>query len=148
MYIKTLILAFLFPICLSAQYLNTKDTSYMFTYTQALELAQDREKRKRLEKEIKILVKIGVEKDIIIEKLNTRDSLYSLEIRKCDELNSILSDKLDRYSDIIDNYNVLLLSAEQNLKAEVKRKKREELWKNIYKYGIPAAIIATILLIR
>ncbi len=148
MYIKSLILAFLFPMFLSAQHLNTKDTSYVFTYDQALELAQDREKRKRLEKEIEILVKIGVEKDIIIQKLNTRDSLYSLEIKRCDQLNAILSEKVDRYSDIIDNYNLLLLSAENELKAEVKRKRREEFWKNVYKYGIPAIGLVTVVLLK
>lgn len=148
MYIKSLILAFLFPVFLSAQHLNTKDTSYVFTYDQALELAQDREKRKRLEKEIEILVKIGVERDIIIQKLNTRDSLYSLEIKRCDQLNAILSEKVDRYSDIIDNYNLLLLSAESELKAETKRKRKEEFWKNVYKYGIPAIGLVTVVLLK
>jgi hypothetical protein len=143
-----LLLSFVFSLSLSAQRFNSVDTSYSFTYEQALELAKDREKRKRLEREIELLIKIGVEKDYIIDKLKLRDSLYTLEIKKCDELNDLLWDKNERYSEIIDNYRILLLSAEDRLKAETNKKKREELWKNIYKYGIPAAAIVAVILIK
>lgn len=143
-----LLLSFAFSLSLSAQHFNSVDTSYSFTYEQALELAKDREKRKRLEREIELLIKIGVEKDYIIDKLRLRDSLYTLEIKKCDELNDLLWDKNERYSEIIDNYRILLLSAEDRLKAETKKKRREELWKNIYKYGIPAAAIVAVILIK
>lgn len=144
---KLLFILLLLPVSLFGQYLQN-DTTYLFTYEQARQLAKDRETRKRLEKEIEILVKIGVEKDIVISKLNTRDSLYNLEVAKCDQMNSILLSNMNRCSEMVDNYKELLISSESKLTEEINKRKDVEVWKNVYKFGIPAAVIATILLIR
>lgn len=125
-------------------YYNKLDTTWTFEYYHMLAIREKIEilkyKQNYLEKEIHLLNESGAAKDLVIRKLQVRDSLSQLEITHYQTMDSILREKLDRYDQITDNYNVLLLSTQEQLKAEEKKAKRERLWKKAYKYGYPVAI--------
>jgi len=146
-----IILLFILPFTINSQIYNSTDTTWTVTYNQVLKIRQSIERcknnREVLEKEIDLLELSGQTKDLTIKKLQVRDSLYSMEISKYKEMDDIMREKVFLSNDIINNYKVLLLTAEDQIFAENKKRKKAELWKNIYKYsyfivgGIVVAVV-------
>ena len=120
------------------------DTTWTLQYHHMLSIREKIENLKnekiQLEKEIVILENSGAVKDLIIKKLQVRDSLNTIEINHYATMDSILREKLDRYDEITNNYDALLFSTQEQLNAEAKKAGREKIWKNVYKYSYPAAI--------
>ena len=146
------IILFFLPFTINSQIYNSTDTTWTVTYNQVLKIRQSIEScknnREVLEKEIDLLELSGQTKDLAIKKLQVRDSLYAMEISKYKEMDDIMREKVFLSNDIINNYKILLFSAEDQIRAENKKRKKAELWKNIYKYSIPlvAAITSYVIL--
>lgn len=147
---KLLIILFLFiSTSLFSQrerdiFYNSWDTTWTLQYHHMLSIRENIETLKnekiKLEKEVVILEAAGGMKDLIIKKLQVRDSLSVIELNHYATMDSILREKLDRFNTITNNYNALLISTQEQLNAEAKKARREKLWKGIYKYGYPVAI--------
>lgn len=103
-----------------------------------------------LEEEVRLLEASGAEKDLVIKKLQLRDSISQLEIKEYNTMDSILKEKIKRYDQITTNYNLLLLSTQEQLNAEVKKARREKFYKNLFKFGYPALgiIVGGILILK
>jgi len=142
-----LIILFFLPFTINSQIYNSTDTTWTVTYNQVLKIRQSIEScknnREVLEKEIDLLELSGQTKDLAIKKLQVRDSLYAMEISKYKEMDDIMREKVFLSNDIINNYKVLLFTAEDQIRAENKKRKKAELWKNIYKYSIPVVAALT-----
>ena len=140
-----LILLFILPFTINSQIYNSTDTTWTVTYNQVLKIRQSIEScknnREVLEKEIDLLELSGQTKDLAIRKLQVRDSLYAMEISKYKEMDDIMREKVFLSNDIINNYKVLLLTAEDQILAENKKRKKAELWNKVYKVGYAAAAI-------
>ena len=128
-----LILLFFLPFTINSQIYNSTDTTWTVTYNQVLKIRQSIEScknnREVLEKEIDLLELSGQTKDLAIRKLQVRDSLYAMEISKYKEMDDIMREKVFLSNDIINNYKFLLLTAEYQIRAENKKRKKAELWK-------------------
>ena len=124
---------------------NEVDTTYIFTYNQLLAVRNNIEKTNyeiyKLQSTLYLLKEIDSEKTAIISKLKIRDSLYNKELEIYKNMDVILRDKLAKSNGIISNYKTLLLINEDELQVEIKQRKKESLWKNIYKFGYPALIV-------
>ncbi len=142
-----LIILFFLPFTINSQIYNSTDTTWTVTYNQVLKIRQSIEScknsREVLEKEIDLLELSGQTKDLAIKKLQVRDSLYAMEISKYKEMDDIMREKVFLSNDIINNYKVLLLTAEDQIFAENKKRKKAELWNKLYKVGYAAAAILT-----
>ena len=140
-----LIILFILPFTINSQIYNSTDTTWTVTYNQVLKIRQSIEScknnREVLEKEIDLLELSGQTKDLAIKKLQVRDSLYAMEISKYKEMDDIMREKVFLSNDIINNYKVLLLTAEDQILAENKKRKKAELWNKVYKVGYAAAAI-------
>lgn len=140
-----LIILFFLPFTVNSQIYNSTDTTWTVTYNQVLKIRQSIEScknnREVLEKEIDLLELSGQTKDLAIKKLQVRDSLYAMEISKYKEMDDIMREKVLLSNDIINNYKVLLLTAEDMVRAENKKRKKAELWNKVYKVGYAAAAI-------
>ncbi len=140
-----LIILFFLPFTINSQIYNSTDTTWTVTYNQVLKIRQSIEScknnREVLEKEIDLLELSGQTKDLAIKKLQVRDSLYAMEISKYKEMDDIMREKVFLSNDIINNYKVLLLTAEDQILAENKKRKKAELWNKVYKVGYAAAAI-------
>ncbi len=140
-----LIILFFLPFTINSQIYNSTDTTWTVTYNQVLKIRQSIEScknnREVLEKEIDLLEFSGQTKDLAIKKLQVRDSLYAMEISKYKEMDDIMREKVFLSNDIINNYKVLLLTAEDQILAENKKRKKAELWNKVYKVGYAAAAI-------
>jgi len=149
---KYIIIFLLLAGGLNAQVYNSADTTWTLQYQEVLTIRKKietaKQERKLLEAEIEVLTKMNNTKDLIIKKQQVRDSLYNMELDKYKEMDDIMREKVFLSNDIINNYKILLLSTEDQLRATEKKRKNAELWAKIYKYGIPAAGILTILLIK
>ncbi len=136
----------------NAQIYNSIDTTWTLQYQEVLTIRKKietaKQERKLLEAEIEVLTKMNSTKDLIIKKQQVRDSLYQMELDKYKEMDDIMREKVFLSNDIINNYKILLWSTEDQLRVAEKKRKNAELWAKIYKYGIPAAGILTILLIK
>jgi len=136
----------------NAQIYNSIDTTWTLQYQEVLTIRKKietaKQERKLLEAEIEVLTKMNSTKDLIIKKQQVRDSLYNMELDKYKEMDDIMREKVFLSNDIINNYKILLLSTEETLRATEKKRKIAEFWKTAYKYGLPAAGILTILLIK
>ena len=147
---KVLILFILFLSTLSFSQViyNPVDTTYTFTYAHLQYIKNNIENLKsarvKLEKEIRVLENLTNVQALKIQKLETRDSLYSREIEQYKEMDSILREISVRANTIMDNYKMLLLTTENQLSIETKKAKKERMWKQIYKYGYPTLIVAGI----
>ena len=139
------ILLFFLPFTINSQIYNSTDTTWTVTYNQVLKIRQSIEScknnREVLEKEIDLLELSGQTKDLAVKKLQVRDSLYAMEIGKYKEMDDIMREKVFLSNDIINNYKVLLLTAEDQILAENKKRKKAELWNKVYKVGYAAAAI-------
>ena len=139
------ILLFFLPFTINSQIYNSTDTTWTVTYNQVLKIRQSIEScknnREVLEKEIDLLELSGQTKDKKKKKLQVRDSLYAMEIGKYKEMDDIMREKVFLSNDIINNYKVLLLTAEDQILAENKKRKKAELWNKVYKVGYAAAAI-------
>lgn len=147
------ILLFILPFTINSQIYNSRDTTWTVTYNQVLKIRESIEScknnREVLEKEIDILELSGQTKDLAIKKLQVRDSLYTMELGKYKEMDDIMREKVFLSNDIINNYKVLLFTAEDQIRAENKKRKKAEIWKNIYKYGYPIiAAVAGVLILK
>lgn len=136
----------LFSFNISAQVIyNPVDTTYTFSYAHLQSIKNDIEElktqRSYLEREILFLEGIKDTQGLKIRKLEVRDSLYNQEIQLYKDMDFVMRDKMDRANDIMNNYRILLITTEEQLKIETKNAKREKLWKQIYKYCYPAAVI-------
>lgn len=129
-----LIIFFLLPFTI-----NSQQDSITISYDKALSIQHRTE---NLKDQIKKLLEIKVKQDRIVKDLIKKDSLNYKEIEKYDTMDSIMREKNYLSNDIINNYKILLLSSNDSLIAEEKAKRREKMWKNIYKYGYPTLIIA------
>jgi hypothetical protein len=99
-------------------------------------------------KQIDILIRIGGNQDLIIKKLQFRDSLHSLEIREYQKMDSILREKVNNFDRITSNYRATLLSTEERLQITEANRKEEKYWKDVYKYGYPIlGIVAAVVLL-
>lgn len=140
-----LIILFFLPFTINSQIYNSTDTTWTVTYNQVLKIRESIEScknnREVLEKEIDLLELSGHTKDLAIKKLQVRDSLYAMEISKYKEMDDIMREKVFLSNDIINNYKVLLLTAEDQILAENKKRKKAELWNKVYKVGYAAAAI-------
>ena len=147
---KVLILFILFLSTLSFGQViyNPVDTTYTFTYRHLQSIKNNIESlksaRTKLEKEIEVLENLTNVQSLKIQKLETRDSLFSREIEQYKEMDGILREMSARANTIMDNYKILLLTTENQLSIETKKAKKERLWKQIYKYGYPTLIVAGI----
>lgn len=141
----TILLLFFLPFTINSQIYNSTDTTWTVTYNQVLKIRQSIEScknnREVLEKEIDLLELSGQTKDLAIKKLQVRDSLYAMEIGKYKEMDDIMREKVFLSNDIINNYKVLLFTAEDMVRAENKKRKKAELWNKVYKVGYAAAAI-------
>lgn len=126
-------------------YYNEVDSTYIITYNQLLSIRNSIEKTNyeinKLQSTLYLLKEIDTEKTAIISKLKIRDSLYNKELEVYKSMDVILRDKLTKSNTIISNYKTLLLMNEDELKVEVRQRKKESLWKNIYKFGYPVLIV-------
>ena len=140
-----LLLLFILPFTINSQIYNSTDTTWTVTYNQVLKIRQSIEScknnREVLEKEIDLLELSGQTKDLAIRKLQVRDSLYAMEISKYKEMDDIMREKVFLSNDIINNYKVLLYTAEDQIRSENKKRKKAELWNKVYKVGYAAAAI-------
>lgn len=147
---KILILL-LFPLFLSGQVYN-QDTTWTLNYAHITKLRTEIETskavRQKLNDELALLYEKSERQDIIIKNVKLRDSLATVELQKADEIESVLREKLVLSNDIISKYRVLLFSTEDQLRIADKKRKNAELWKTIYKYGIPAAGILTLIILK
>lgn len=147
---KILILL-LFPLFLSGQVYN-QDTTWTLNYAHITKLRTEIETskavRQKLNDELALLYEKSERQDIIIKNVKLRDSLATVELQKADEIESVLREKLVLSNDIISKYRVLLFSTEDQLRVADKKRKNAELWKGIYKYGIPAAGILTLIILK
>lgn len=147
---KILILL-LFPLFLSGQIYN-QDTTWTLNYAHITKLRTEIETskavRQKLNDELALLYEKSERQDIIIKNVKLRDSLATVELQKADEIESVLREKLVLSNDIISKYRVLLFSTEDQLRIADKKRKNAELWKTIYKYGIPAAGILTLIILK
>lgn len=141
----TILLLFILPFTINSQIYNSTDTTWTVTYNQVLKIRESiqscKNNREVLEKEIDLLELSGQTKDLAIKKLQVRDSLYSMEIGKYKEMDDIMREKVFLSNDIINNYKVLLYTAEDMVRAENKKRKKAELWNKVYKVGYAAAAI-------
>ena len=122
---------------LNAQFTLQPDSSFIVSYNQALKI---KHKVENLKEQVDILIKIGGNQDLVIKKLQLKDTLHYLEIEEYKKMDSILREKAYNADKIMYNYKILLLTSEEQLKASEKERKLEKLWKNIYKYSIPVAV--------
>jgi hypothetical protein len=147
---QTLILL-LFPLLLTAQVYNP-DTTWTLTYAHVskirLEIEKSKAERELLTRELDLMYEKGNEQSKIIRKLQVRDSLYNKELEKAAEIENLFREKLILANEIMNNYKILVFSAETQLKAEEKKRKRAELWKNVYRYGWPAAGILALIILK
>jgi hypothetical protein len=123
------------------------DSAFMISFKAAEKIKYKIENQK---KQIDILIRIGGNQDLIIKKLQFRDSLHSLEIREYQKMDSILREKVNNFDRITSNYRATLLSTEERLQITESERKEEKYWKDVYKYGYPilGAVIGIILLTR
>ena len=147
---KILILL-LFPLFLSGQVYN-QDTTWTLNYAHITKLRTEIETskavRQKLNDELALLYEKSERQDIIIKNVKLRDSLATVELQKADEIEAVLREKLALSNDIISKYRVLLFSIEDQLRIADKKRRNAELWKTIYKYGIPAAGILTLIILK
>ncbi len=148
-----LIILFFLPFTINSQIYNSTDTTWTVTYNQVLKIRQSIEScknnREVLEKEIDLLELSGQTKDLAIKKLQVRDSLYAMEISQYKEMDDIMREKVFLSNVIINNYKVLLLTAEDQILAENKKRKKAELWNKVYKVGYAAvAILAGYIILK
>lgn len=143
--VSILILMFVVVTSNAQVYYNEIDSTYTFTYNQLMIIRNNIEKTNyeinKLQSTIHLLEEIDSEKTVIIDKLKVRDSLYNQELEVYKSMDVILRDKLSKSNDIISNYKTLLLMNEDELQVEIKQRKKESLWKNIYKFGYPVLIV-------
>lgn len=124
-----------------------KDSAFMVSFRTAEKIKHKIENQK---KQIDILIRIGGNQDLIIKKLQYRDSLHSLEIREYQKMDSILREKVNNFDRITSNYRATLLSTEERLQITESQRKEEKYWKDVYKYGYPilGVLAAVVLLTR
>ena len=148
---RLIIFILLFPLFLFGQIYN-QDTTWTLNYAHVsklhAEIEGSKKERELLKLEIDLLYEKGHEQSKIIKKLQVRDSLYNLELEKAAEIEAIFREKLILSNEIMNNYKILLFSTETQLKAEEKKRKRVEFWKNFYKYGIPAAGVLALIILK
>ena len=121
-----------------------KDSAFMVSFKTAEKIKHKIENQK---KQIDILIRIGGNQDLIIKKLQYRDSLHSLEIREYQKMDSILREKVNNFDRITSNYRATLLSTEERLQITESERKEEKYWKDVYKYGYPIlGIVAAVVL--
>lgn len=122
-----------------------KDSAFMVSFRTAEKIKHKIENQK---KQIDILIRIGGNQDLIIKKLQFRDSLHSLEIREYQKMDSILREKINNFDRITSNYRATLLSTEERLQITESQRKEEKYWKDVYKYGYPIlGIVAAVVLL-
>ena len=91
------------------------------------------ERTKNLKKQIEILSKYVIACDSLSEKATKQELWCDREVAKWKTMDSIHSEKLTLSMNIMDNYDKLLILARNDLKISEKQRKKESLWKNIYK---------------
>lgn len=123
------------------------DSAFMISFKAAEKIKYKIENQK---KQIDILIRIGGNQDLIIKKLQLRDSLHALEIIEYQKMDSILREKINNFDRVTSNYRTLLLSTEEKLRFTEAEKDNQKYWKDVYKYGYPilGAVAAIILLTR
>ncbi len=122
-----------------------KDSAFMVSFKTAEKIKHKIENQK---KQIDILIRIGGNQDLIIKKLQFRDSLHSLEIKEYQKMDSILREKVNNFDRITSNYRATLLSTEERLQITESERKEEKYWKDVYKYGYPIlGIVAAVVLL-
>lgn len=128
---------------------SSKDTTFTFSYPQSIQIGKSIERVSILEKEVSMLKESGVVKDMVIRKLQLRDTLMQIELNLSKEIELSLKEKIKLGEEVQSNYKKLVFSAEEQLKAEKKERGIQETWKNIYKYGYPVlAGIITVLILK
>lgn len=128
---------------------SSKDTTLTFSYPQSIQIGKSMERVSLLEKEVSVLKESGATKDMVIRKLQLRDTLMQIELNLSKEIELSLKEKIKLGEEVQSNYKKLVFSAEEQLKAEKKEKRIQETWKNIYKYGYPVlAGIITVLILK
>jgi hypothetical protein len=121
------------------------DSAFMISFKAAEKIKYKIENQK---KQIDILIRIGGNQDLIIKKLQLRDSLHALEIIEYQKMDSILREKIHNFDKVTSNYRTLLLSTEEKLKFTEAEKDNQKYWKDVYKYGYPIlGVVAAIILI-
>ena len=129
--------------------LNKKDSTFTFSYIQSVNLGKTLERSSILEKELLLIKDAFNTQELVIRKLQLRDTLMQIEIKDSKNIETELRKQLSLSNNIESNYKKLVFSAEEQLKAEQKEKKEQEIWKNIYKYGYPILIgIVTVLVLN
>lgn len=148
-----LIFLFILPFTVNSQIYNKVDTTWTLNYK---DVSNIRDTIKRLENreqllkdEIDLLFFKDTEYNKAIKKLQEKDSTCTLIINKYQEMDDIMREKVFLSNDIINNYKILLYSAEDMMRVENKKRKKAELWNKIYKVGYTAAaIVAGVLILK
>lgn len=145
-------LVLLFSTVIQAQTFSIADSTYIFTYNEASMLRNYIERGKEIEQnlqgEIKLLRDIDLSNRIMLTTMRTKDSLYSIEVDKWKQMDIILREKLVGSNEIMNSYRTLLFNSNDLLRSEIANRKKAEVWKDVYKYGIPAVGILTLILLR
>lgn len=147
-----IILLLLISNSIVAQLYNSIDSTYKFTYKEALKIKDTIETYKYnsvyLTKEVILLNELSEQSNLLVSKLKSRDSLYSIEIEKSKEMDILMREKIIKSNDILNNYKTELRIANDLLQEQIKYTKKEKLWKNIYKYVFPIGFITSYILIK
>lgn len=129
------------------KYMRFGDSLYTFNFRTALDLAKAKEENVLYKIKIPNLEHKIIVQDSILRKLQYRDSLFNVELNHCDNIIKLYRAESLELNKVISNQNLLLLSTDDRLDKAEKKLKRQVVWKNIYKYGYPVAIIAAGILI-
>lgn len=119
---------------------SPKDTTFTFSFSQSIILGRALEDVEKMKLQVENLERSGAEKDIVIKKLQLRDTLLQQELMFSLLANKDLKSRLDIAEETQSTYKKLVFSAEEQLKAEKKQQKIDLIWKNVYKYGYPILI--------
>lgn len=139
---RWIIIFLLFNFNSLAQFQYNNDSTFTVGVTELntirIKIEENKRQREQLEYEIDLLEDIRIAQKTKIEKLEFRDSLYKEEVFLYQSLEATLKEKLDKSNAIMNNYKMILLSKDEQLAYKERQRKKENFWKNVYKWGYPA----------
>lgn len=102
-----------------------------------------KERTENLKAQIKVLSEYVIVCDTATKKAINKEMWYNQEVEKWAKMDSIMREKITLSNGIMNNYKSIIILTEEQLKSSEKDKKKQERWKNIYKF--PAIIGVTTL---
>lgn len=148
---KYIVIFLFFTFNLNAQFVYNNDSTFTLGVKELndirIKIEENKLMRQRLAFEVDLLEDIRLAQKTKIEKLELRDSLSREEIYLYQSLEATLNEKIDRSNSIMNNYKMILMSKDEELAIKEKERKKENFWKNIYKWGYPilaGALVTTL----